>query len=44
LSSETLKNLTASDFREVAGQASMLRCTYYDCTATKVCSGCAPCA
>jgi len=43
LSSETLKRLSEPVLQEVAGAISA-RCTYLDCTATHVCSGCAPCA
>ncbi len=44
LSSETLRNLTETDLQPAEGGAS-LRCpTNLDCTGTRVCSGCAPCA
>ncbi|HEV2853419.1 MAG TPA: class I lanthipeptide [Thermoanaerobaculia bacterium] len=39
LSTETLRNLNESDLKEAAGGV-----TRFDCTATYVCSGCAPCA
>ena len=43
LSSETLRNLSEPEVRQVAGEAATARCTAL-CTATHACSGCAPCA
>jgi hypothetical protein len=43
LNTETLRSLTEENLEQVAGAATA-RCTNLDCTATRVCSGCAPCA
>ncbi len=43
LSTETLRNLNPPDLEGVEGGATRI-CGSTECTATYVCSGCAPCA
>lgn len=42
LSVETLRKLNETDLHEVRGGETE-RCTRQECTATRACSGCAPC-
>ena len=44
LSGETIRNLSAPDLEQAAGGVRTPDCSFVVCTATKVCSGCAPCA
>ena len=45
LSAETLRNLSEPQLQQVVGEATVLpRCNTERCTATHVCSACAPCA
>lgn len=44
LCTETLRNLSERDLRDVAGATvAASNCSACECTATNVCSGCAPC-
>jgi hypothetical protein len=44
LCTETLRNLEAKDLQHAAGATvAASNCSACDCTATHVCSGCAPC-